>query len=106
MKKNAAIYMWPIVDGDLEHQTLPRMHSLFDKWGSSLTLHLSHDAWIQREKTQVVGRYDIFLWHNEAENSKEKFWETLVTVRIKSQGDKRTEEDPKWERLKAKVVHS
>ena len=106
MKKNAAIYIWPIVDGDLEHQTLPRMHSLFDKWGSSLTLHLSHDAWIQREKTQVVGRYDIVLWHNEAENSKEKLWETLVTVRIKSQGDKLTEEDPKWERLKAKVVHS
>lgn len=70
MKKNAAIYTWPIVDGDLEHQRLPRIHSLFDKWGSYLTLHLSHDAQIQREKTQVVGRHDTFLWHNEAELSK------------------------------------
>lgn len=61
MNKNAAIYMWPIVDGDLEHQRLPRMPSLFDKWGGYLTLHLSRDAWIQREKTQVVGRHDTFL---------------------------------------------
>lgn len=68
MKKNVAIYMWPIVDCDLDHQS-PKDGSLFDKWGSYLTLHLFHHAQIQREKTQVVGRHDTFLQTNEVENS-------------------------------------